>query len=161
MKRLMTGLLVILMLGAGLFYLDGRSEDGLFEEIKYIILPDPMADNTYDEGECTFHVFERVKSDSNMIEKSWGDAAHWAERAEADGYAVNGIPEEGAVLQTEAGEIGHVAYVTAVNEDSIEISEMNLYEPYEITERSIEAENIENYDYIHPKENPRPKDDAS
>lgn len=160
MKRLITTLIVILLIGGGLFYLGGQSEDGLIEDIKYIILPDPMAHNTYDDGECTYHVFELVKGDLNMIERRWGDAEHWAERAEADGYTVNRTPEEGSILQTPRGEIGHVAYVTAVGEDAIEISEMNYYEPFEVTERTIEAENIEDYNYIHPKENPRPKDAA-
>lgn len=161
MKKLTIGLILILMIGGGLYYADQQSEDGLVEDIKYIILPDPMANNTYDEGECTYHVFNLVKSDLNMIERSWGDAEHWAERAEADGYTVSRTPEEGSILQTGKGEIGHVAYVTAVNEESIEISEMNYYESYEVTERMIEAENIGDYNYIHPKENPRPKDTVS
>ncbi|CAM4190548.1 CHAP domain-containing protein [Lacicoccus alkaliphilus] len=158
MKRLITTLIVILMIGGGLYYADLQSEDGLIEDIKYIVLPDPMANNTYDEGECTHHVFELVKNDLNMIERRWGDAEHWAERAAADGYTVNRTPQEGSILQTSRGEIGHVAYVTAVDEDAIEISEMNYYEPFEVTERTIEAENIEDYHYIHPKENPRPKE---
>lgn len=146
------------MIGGGLYYADLQSEDGLIEDIKYIVLPDPMANNTYDEGECTYHVFELVKNDLNMIERRWGDAEHWAERAEADGYTVDRTPEEGSILQTPRGEIGHVAYVTAVGEDAIEVSEMNYYEPFEVTERTIEAENIDDYNYIHPKENPRPKE---
>ncbi|SOC42011.1 CHAP domain-containing protein [Salinicoccus kekensis] len=160
MKRLIFTLVVLLMIG-GVYYADRQSEEGLWEDIKYVVLPDPMASNTYDEGECTYHVFELVKGDANMIEKSWGDAEHWAKRAEADGYTVDRVPEEGAILQTSRGEIGHVAYVTSVTEDSIEISEMNYYEPYEVTERTVEAENINDYHYIHPKENPRPKDTVS
>lgn len=159
MKKIFITLTVLLLIAGGLFYADSRSEDGLIEDMKYIILPDPMADNSYDEGECTYYVFDLVKSDLNMIERSWGDAEHWAERAEADGYTVNQNPESGSLLQTSRGEIGHVAYVTDVNNDnSIEITEMNFYEPYEITERTIDADNISDYNFIHPKENPRPKD---
>lgn len=161
MKKSVITSVVILMIAGGLFYLDRQSEDGLVEDIKYIVLPDPMANNTYDEGECTYYVFDLVKSDSNMIEDSWGDAEHWAERAESDGYRVDRTPEPGSILQTSRGEIGHVAYVTNVNDDrSIEITEMNFHEPYEVTERMIEAKNIEDYNYIHPEENPRPKETA-
>lgn len=159
MKKFFITLAVLLIAAGGLFYADSRSEDGLIEDIKYIILPDPMENNSYDEGECTYYVFDLVKSDLNMIDNSWGDAEHWAERAEADGYTVNHTPETGSILQTTRGEIGHVAYVTNINEDnSIKITEMNFYEPYEITERTIEAEDISDYNFIHPKENPRPKD---
>ena len=90
-----------------------------------------------------------------MIEKSWRDAEHWADRAEEDGYVVNNTPEEGALLQTDAGPIGHVAYIESINEDgSINISEMNLHEAYEITERTIDADQLGEYQFIHPKENP-------
>ena len=162
MKKLFITLAVLLIAAGGLFYADRQSEDGLVEDIKYMILPDPMANNSYDEGECTYYVFDLVKSDLNMIENRWGDAEHWAERAESDGYTVNQTPESGSILQTSRGDIGHVAYVSNVNDDrSIEITEMNFYEPYEVTERTIEAENIEDYNYIHPEENPRPKDTVS
>lgn len=159
MKRFLIVSAIFLIAAGGLFYADSRSEDGLIEDIKYMILPDPMANNSYDEGECTSYVFKLVKNDLNKIENSWGDAEHWAERAEADGYTVNQNPETGSLLQTSRGEIGHVAYVTDINnDDSIEITEMNFYEPYEVTERTIEAENIADYNFIHPEENPRPKD---
>lgn len=159
MKKFFIISVVFLIAAGSLYYADSRSEDGLIEDIKYVILPDPMANNSYDEGECTYYVFDLVKNDLNMIENSWGDAEHWAERAEADGYSVNQEPESGAILQTSRGEIGHVAYVTDVGSDgSIEITEMNFYEPHEITDRTIEAENITDYNFIHPEDNPRPKD---
>lgn len=116
----------------------------------------PMRRNSYDEGQCTHYVFDKVKEDGNMIERIWRDAEHWAERAEDDGYTVSDIPEEGTILQTsEEGPIGHVAYVENIHDDgSIQISEMNLHDPYEITERTISDEELNNYAYIHPKENP-------
>lgn len=123
------------------------------EEIRQ--MRDPMTHNTYDQGQCTYYVFDKVKADGNMIEKSWRDAEHWADRAEEDGYVVNNTPEEGALLQTDAGPIGHVAYIESINENgSINISEMNLHEAYEITERTIDADQLEDYQFIHPKENP-------
>ncbi|OZT76432.1 CHAP domain-containing protein [Salinicoccus roseus] len=158
-KKGLTALIFIGLAAAGLYWADGQTEDGLWETLEYHLLPDPMANNTYDDGECTYHVFEKVKAQGDMIETSWRDADQWAENAEAGGYTVNGEPKTGAILQTERGELGHVAYIESINEDgSINISEMNYTEPYEVTERTIAADNIDRYSYIHPKENPRPKD---
>lgn len=147
---------VILIIAAtGLIIADNQTEDGLLKEIEYIIMPDPMENNRYDAGQCTHYIFEKVKEDGNMIESDWDDAKYWAESAQEDDYTVNGMPAQGAILQTDQGELGHVAYIESINEDgSIEISEMNLVEAYEITERTIEEGEIDQYQYIHPEENP-------
>ncbi|WP_411843131.1 CHAP domain-containing protein [Salinicoccus sp. HZC-1] len=156
-KAIITAILLIAAV-TGLIIADNKTEDGLINEIKYTIMPDPMANNRYDEGQCTHYIFEEVKADGNMIESDWSDAKYWSEKAEEDGYTVNSEPAEGAILQTEQGKLGHVAYIESVNDDgSIEISEMNLVEAYEITERTIKAEDIAQYDYIHPQENPYDK----
>lgn len=160
MKKAIISAVLIIMAVTGFIIADNRTEDGLVNEIKYIIMPDPMENNRYDEGQCTHYIFEKIKTDGNMIESDWSDAEYWSERAEEDDYTVNGDPAEGAILQTEQGELGHLAYIESVNDDgSIEISEMNLVEPYEITERTITAEDIDQYDYIHPKENPYDKEE--
>ncbi|GAB3068143.1 CHAP domain-containing protein [Salinicoccus sesuvii] len=159
MKKIAVLLSVFILVAAGLFIADRNTEKGLLETIEYMMLPDPMANNTYDEGQCTYYVFDKIKAQGDMIETGWWNADSWAKRAKADGYTVNNNPAEGAILQTSRGEIGHVAYIETVNDDgSIEISEMNYNEPYEVTERTIEAERIKEYSYIHPKTNPRPKD---
>lgn len=156
MKKLLISIGIILAAVSGFIILNHQLEENLWEEVRLALTPDPMENNTYDNGECTYYVFDMVKNDGNMIEKSWRDAEEWAERAEADEYDVNDIPKEGAVLQTEEGPIGHVAYIENVNDDgSIEISEMNLNTPHEVTERTIEHDNISDYSYIHPQENPR------
>lgn len=138
----------------GLIYADSKTDDGLIEELRIMLTPDPMENNTYDEGECTYYVFDRVKEDGLMIERTWSDAEYWAERAEDDGYVVNDVPEEGSLMQTDRGEIGHVAYIETVYQDgSFDISEMNFLEAYEVTGRTISAEEAEDYKYIHPKVN--------
>ena len=48
------------------------------------------------------------------ISSSWGDAKHWDDRAKEEGYKVNGKPSEGSILQTDYGELGHVAIVEEV-----------------------------------------------
>lgn len=154
MKRFALISLLIIAAVCGLIYADTRTENDLIEELGIILTPDPMEINTYDQGECTYYVFNKVKDDGMMIERSWGDAEHWADRAEREDYTVNETPAKGALMQTERGEIGHVAYIESVNNDgSFEISEMNFRKPYEITERTILAEEIADYNYIHPKVN--------
>ncbi|WP_250129877.1 CHAP domain-containing protein [Jeotgalicoccus sp. WY2] len=112
-----------------------------------------MENNTYDQGECTYYVFDKVKEDG-MIERTWNDAEYWADRAEDDGYVVNNVPEEGSLMQTDRGEIGHVAYIETVYEDgSFAVSEMNFLEAYEVSERTITTEEAADYKYIHPKVN--------
>lgn len=154
MRKIIIIIGIILLAITGLIYADSQTEEGLFEELRILLTPDPMENNTYDPGQCTYYVFDKVKEDGNMIERSWGDAEHWAVRAEADDYTVDDTPEAGSILQTTRGEIGHIAYVETVHEDgSIEVSEMNYYEPYEVTERTIEKKDTSNYKYIHPKIN--------
>ncbi|GAA3714629.1 hypothetical protein GCM10022378_01700 [Salinicoccus jeotgali] len=157
MKKWFTAI-AITSLAIGLYYVDKQMEDGLWANIEYIILPDPMAYNAYEKGECTFYVFEEIKKDGNMIGVDWHDAELWASNATDDDYNVDQKPAPGAVLQTERGELGHVAYIESVKEDgSLVIFEMNYNTPYEITERLIPSEKVDQYSYIHPKENPRPK----
>lgn len=154
MKRLILTVIIISAAVFGLIYADSKTDDGLIEELRILLTPDPMENNTYDQGECTYYVFEKVKQDGMMIERSWRDAEHWAARAKEDGYVVNDIPEAGALMQTDRGEIGHVAYIESVNENgSFNITEMNYLEAYEVTERTIDRENTGDYQYIHPKVN--------
>lgn len=154
MKRVTLAVIIIAAAAFGLIYADSKTDDGLMEELRILITPDPMENNTYDEGECTYYVFDKVQQDGMMIERSWSNAEYWADRAEEDGYVVNDVPETGALMQTGRGEIGHVAYIESVNDDgSFNITEMNFLEPYEVTERTIDEENTGDYQYIHPKVN--------
>jgi surface antigen len=155
MKKIwiLVGLVLFIILGT--IFFNNRSDDSLFQEIRLLFTPDPMAQNTYDNGECTYYVFDRVKDDGKKIERGWHDAENWAERAKEDEYTVNKTPKEGAVLQTEDGELGHVAYIENIKDNgALEISEMNLEESYEVTERIIDPEDIDKYLFIHPQENP-------
>lgn len=159
-KLLFFAISIILILTLGTIFIVtdvGDKSETFISKIKEEIrqIRDPMSHNPYDDGQCTQYVFDKVNEDKMMIEKSWSDAEHWANRAKDDGYEVNDTPKEGSLLQTESGPIGHVAYIENINEDgSIDISEMNLNTPHEITNRTIEQENIDKYSYIHPKENP-------
>ena len=154
MKRVILAAIIIAAAVFGLIYADSKTDEGLIEELKIILTPNPMENNTYDQGECTYYVFDKVKEDGMMIERTWSDAEYWADRAKEDGYVVNDVPEEGSLMQTDRGEIGHVAYIETVHEDgSFDISEMNFLEAYEVSERTITTEEAADYKYIHPKVN--------
>lgn len=78
--------------------------------------------NGYDYGECTWYVANNISVPSN-----WGNANTWAYYAQAEGWNVTSVPSVGAIAQTPftAGGFGHVAIVTAVSGNKIQIKEMN------------------------------------
>jgi len=55
----------------------------------------------------------------------WGNAGDWDEAAEELGYLVDDVPAVGAVAQTDAGRVGHVAWVSAVGDGTVTIEEYN------------------------------------
>jgi hypothetical protein len=58
---------------------------------------------------------------------SWSDASHWDSNARDLGYLVDDVPAVGAVAQTDAGRVGHVAWVSAVGTGTVTIEEYNYY----------------------------------
>ncbi len=108
--------------------------------------------NRYDFGYCTWYAFNRRAALGRPIGGMWGNASSWASLARGSGFSVNNRPEVGAVLQTAnaAGGYGHVAVVESVNSDgSILISEMN-YAGWNVkSTRTIGADSVGSYNYIH------------
>lgn len=78
--------------------------------------------NGYDYGWCTWYVANKVAVPAN-----WGNANTWDNYAASSGWTVSTIPKPGAVAQTDAGGLGHVAVVEAVSPDGtmIKYSDMN------------------------------------
>lgn len=77
--------------------------------------------NNYAYGFCTWYVASRRSVPSN-----WGNANTWLANAQADGWSTGSVPKPGAIAQTTAGAMGHVAIVEAVYDSTILISEMNF-----------------------------------
>lgn len=73
--------------------------------------------NTYVWGNCTWYVKERRADLPNML----GNGGSWTANAAAQGFATGSTPRVGAVAE----QAGHVAYVEAVNGNSVTVSEMN------------------------------------
>jgi len=108
--------------------------------------------NRYAYGNCTWYAYERRAAIGKPVGSFWGNGGSWSYSAAASGYAVNNIPEAGAVL-VERGSPGHVGVVESVNADgSIVISEMNnaAYGGFNIiNNRTISAGQASLYQYIH------------
>lgn len=108
--------------------------------------------NRYAYGYCTYYVYNRRAELGRPVGSFWGDAVTWAGFASSSGYAVNGTPAVGAVLQdpNAAPPYGHVAVVENVYGDgSIRVSEMNYVGWNVISYRTISAGEAAAYSYIH------------
>jgi surface antigen len=106
--------------------------------------------NTYFYGYCTFWSAKRREETGKPIPNTWGDANTWDARSRAMGYLVDHTPIVGAIMQTDAGEWGHVAFVEEVNPDGTwKISEMNAKGWDIISDRKFTAADAQRYNFIH------------
>jgi surface antigen len=112
-----------------------------------------VAGDTYAWGNCTYWAFALRLKVNDPIPTTWGNANTWAIRAILGGYEVNHTPEPNAVMQTTAGDLGHVAYVTAVDPTSgaWTISEMNAKGLDVVDVTTYPAAAAKNYSFIHDK----------
>jgi len=115
----------------------------------------PVEGDTYAWGNCTYWAFAMRLWAGNPIPTTWGNANTWDERAIRDGYAVNRTPAVGAIMQSDEGQWGHVAYVIEVNSESGQwkISEMNAPTFNVVSHRTFNASSAVYYDFIHGKKN--------
>jgi surface antigen len=94
--------------------------------------------NTYARGHCTWYAYERRRELGLPVSNTWGHAATWAIRAQAQGFSVGTTPAVGAIIQNRGGPFGHVGIVERVYQDRIIISEMNFAGAWgRITTRTI------------------------
>lgn len=99
--------------------------------------------NNYSYGYCTWYVKNRRPD----IPNSLGNANEWLYNAQAYGFSTGSSPVVGAVAQTSAGGLGHVAYVEAVYGDGkILVSEMN-YQGWNILSTRVTSASEFNYIY--------------
>lgn len=118
----------------------------------------PVENDTYDWGNCTYWAFAMRQWAGNPIGQYWGDANKWDDTALSLGYIVNHTPSAGSVFQTDEGEWGHVAYVTAVDEKTGDwtISEMNSKGLNIVSTRTFKKETAIYYNFIHDKKGAEP-----
>lgn len=106
--------------------------------------------NTYIFGYCTFWAAKRREEIGKPIPNTWGDAHTWDDRARLDAYLVDHTPTVGAIMETDRGELGHVAFVEKVDPDGTwTISQMNA--PYwdVVTSKTLTASQAQEYNFIH------------
>jgi surface antigen len=107
--------------------------------------------DTYAFGNCTWWVYLQRKAINETIPTTWGNANTWATRAQADGYQVDKTPSAGAIMQTDFGKLGHVAFVTAVDPSTgaWTISEMNVIGFDVVDTETLQATQALAYNFIH------------
>lgn len=104
--------------------------------------------NGYDFGYCTYWVAKLRAAAGNPVPSNLGNASTWAIRAAGMGLPTGTTPRVGAAVVTKTSGAGHVAYVTAVNDDgTITISEMNHDGWDKVDTRTIPAD--PSYRYIY------------
>ena len=94
--------------------------------------------NRFRYGYCTYYVASRFPV-------TWsGDAYLWPKNASQQGYRVDKEPEAGAILVTSENSYntrsGHVAYIEAVTETTITITEMNFKAWNVVSSRTIQKD---------------------
>lgn len=112
----------------------------------------------YAWGNCTYWAFAQRMWDGHPIPTTWGNANTWDDGARRDGYLVDHIPSVGAVYQTDGGDLGHVAYVKAVDLKTGDwtITEMNAQGLNVVSERTFSKDSAQYYNFIHYKEGEKP-----
>lgn len=84
------------------------------------------------------------------IPNNWGDAHYWDDNARLAHYTVDHTPATYAIMQTDAGKLGHVAFVESVNPDGTwHISEMNAKGWDVVDKRTFTATQAKGYNFIH------------
>lgn len=102
---------------------------------------------------CTSFVSWRLHERNGMAGFSnhfrgehWGNAANWDDVARRLGYRVDSVPAIGAVAQTDAGRVGHVAWVTAIGRGTVTIEEYNHALPGGYGSRTVP---VGEFRYLH------------
>jgi len=106
--------------------------------------------NTYIYGYCTFWAAKRREEINLPIPNNWGDAHTWDDNAKLANYTVDHTPAEHAIMQTDSGDLGHVAFVESVGLDGAwTVSEMNVKGWDIISGRTFKMDDAKDYNFIH------------
>lgn len=84
-----------------------------------------------------------------------GNANTWDDRARQMGFPVNGTPAVGSIAQWDSGAYGHVAYVEAVNGNTVTISESNWNGTW-LGQRHMAVNEVSNFIHFKDVNQPEP-----
>jgi surface antigen len=144
-------LVIVILLGMPLAaVMSLTSVAGLSEPGTSLFTGSASTTNTYTYGYCTFWTALRREEVGKPIPNNWGDAHTWDDGAALAGYTVDQTPSPHAIMQSDAGDLGHVAFVEEVGSDgSWKVSEMNVKGWDILSSRTFTAEQAKNYKFIH------------
>ena len=101
--------------------------------------------------QCTsFAAFRLSNVNGFEIPAAYGNANEWGYRARREGYRVDNTPAIGSIAWSTAGGYGHVAWVSNVMGDNIEIEEYNYGYTGSYNKRTIKANTMTGF--IHFKD---------
>ena len=101
--------------------------------------------------QCTSFAAFRLSSVNGFeIPPAYGNANEWGHRARREGYRVDTKPEVGSIAWSTEGYYGHVAWVSNVSGDTIEIEEYNYGVREKYNRRSVKASSMTGF--IHFKD---------
>ena len=124
--------------------------DALNDSGNYLYEGPKSTTNTYIFGYCTFWAAKRREEVGQPIPNTWGDAHTWDDFSRLAHYTVDHTPAQYSIMQTDAGNLGHVAFVESVNPDGgWTVSEMNVKGWDVVDGRSFPAAQAQNYNFIH------------
>ena len=114
---------------------------------------------SYPVGQCTWYAYNRVKQLGGSVDDYMGNGGEWGTTAKRLGYKTATSPKAGYLISFTPGvagsssQYGHVAFVEAVGEDGILISEGNVIDGHTISYRIIpnELAYSQSVSYIAPK----------
>lgn len=102
---------------------------------------------------CTSFVAWRLQERNRMAGfgnrfrgEHWGNAENWDDVARRLGYRVDSTPAIGAVAQSDAGRVGHVAWVSAIGPGTVTIEEYNHATPGGYGSRTVP---VGEFRYLH------------
>jgi N-acetylmuramoyl-L-alanine amidase len=106
--------------------------------------------NTYTYGFCTFWVAKRREEVGRPIPNNWHDAHDWDDGARKANYLVDHTPGLYSIMQTDDGDLGHVAFVESVDLDGgWKVTEMNV-KGWDIQSgRTFKPDQAKKYNFIH------------
>lgn len=144
------GVVTVLLFAPAAAVLGMTSVGGLNDPGTSLYTGDASTANTYDYGYCTFWTAQRRIEVGKPIPNNWGDAHTWDDGAILAGYTVDHTPGLYAIMQTDAGKLGHVAFVEKVGLDgSWEVSEMNVKGWDILSSRTFQPWQAKDYKFIH------------
>lgn len=145
--------MAVMSMGSDVLSFLSGTPDAKAAETQGFYMGGEISGDTYAWGNCTYWAFAMRFWAHDPIPTTWGNANTWDDRARADGYIVDHTPAVNAVFQSDAGDLGHVAYVIKVDEKTGDwtISEMNAPHFNVVTQRTFSKDAAQYYTFIHDK----------